>query len=289
LADYHLSTHSECPKKELTLFSRCRLRQLYHSAIYRLVCEFQEEQLSQPAVIFAPHPDDETLGCGGTIIKKKQIGAEVKIIFMTDGSRSHKELMPREVLKSIRASEALRAGHILGVSAQDMTFLEYGDGNLKQHQETAARDVIKLLHHYQPQQIFVPYHREWLRDHPETNQIVQSALKEYNRRVLMCEYPIWFWLYWPLVNIPTGTLFQRLNAIRTSISSSTSLLKDFRHGIYISDILEIKQNALAQHKSQMTQLIPDPRWRTLKSISNGEFIECFFQNYEIFHCYSHPS
>jgi hypothetical protein len=50
--------------------------------------------------------------------------------------------------------------------------------------------------------------------------------------------------------------------------------------------LELKRTALAQHKSQMTQLIPNSNWLTLADVSNGEFLACFFQDYEFFRQYT---
>jgi LmbE family N-acetylglucosaminyl deacetylase len=51
-------------------------------------------------VVFSPHPDDETLGCGSTIIKKKRLGADVTIVFMTDGSKSHPHFIFRELIET---------------------------------------------------------------------------------------------------------------------------------------------------------------------------------------------
>lgn len=42
----------------------------------------------QRVLILAPHPDDETLGCGGLISKAKELGAEVYVQFMTVGDTS---------------------------------------------------------------------------------------------------------------------------------------------------------------------------------------------------------
>ena len=49
------------------------------------------ETLCRPraAMVFAPHPDDETLGCGGTVVKLRRAGVDVHIVFMTDGRHSH--------------------------------------------------------------------------------------------------------------------------------------------------------------------------------------------------------
>ena len=43
----------------------------------------------RPLVVLAPHPDDETLGCGALIFDAASRGADCHIICVTDGSRSH--------------------------------------------------------------------------------------------------------------------------------------------------------------------------------------------------------
>jgi hypothetical protein len=77
-----------------------------------------------------------------------------------------------------------------------------------------------------------------------------------------------------------------LKILKEGFLSSLSMLKDFRFSVDIEEVLEVKRAALDQYKSQMTRLIPDPRWQTLPELSNGEFLACFFQPREIFRKYS---
>ena len=42
----------------------------------------------QKILVIAAHPDDEILGCGGTLIKLKSLNCEIEIIFMTNGVSS---------------------------------------------------------------------------------------------------------------------------------------------------------------------------------------------------------
>ena len=74
--------------------------------------------------------------------------------------------------------------------------------------------------------------------------------------------------------------------LKNSFISGLSLLKDFRTFVDIRNVLRLKRSALEQHKSQMTRIIPDPRWMTLADVSNGEFLKCFFQEREIFFKYN---
>lgn len=76
---------------------------------------------NKSVVVFAPHPDDETLGCGGTIAKKVREGFNVYIVFITDGRNSHRNVLniyenpSPEELKFIRRNEAIYATSILGI------------------------------------------------------------------------------------------------------------------------------------------------------------------------------
>ena len=103
----------------------------------------------------------------------------------------------------------------------------------------------------------------------------------YQRKINVFEYPIWFWLHWPW----TSLSLKNLSSWRNSFVSGLYLLKEFQCSVHIADVLKLKREALEQHKSQMSRLIPDPDWFILNDVSNGEFLECFFQEHEVFHRY----
>src|SRR5690349_3450589 len=44
-------------------------------------------------LVLAPHMDDEVIGCGGTVYKHVQHGADVTVVFITDGRTGSKELL----------------------------------------------------------------------------------------------------------------------------------------------------------------------------------------------------
>ncbi len=253
----------------------------------RLMGHFASEpcggDLGRSAVVFSPHPDDETLGCGGTIIQKRRAGAAVKIVFMTDGGRSHRHLISEDELRSIRAGEALAASRTLGVAEDGVVFLGFEDGRLSEHQGQAISRVAEVLRRERPDEVFVPYHRESPPDHVATHRIVLSALRACGRGVAVYEYPIWFWGHWPWVSAPARGPREMAKVSRNSLVSGLRLLRDFRRCVYIGDVLALKRAALARHRSQM--LAPDPRWQTLGDVSNGEFLDCFFQDREIFRHY----
>ena len=241
---------------------------------------------SRSAIFFSPHPDDETLGCGGTIIKKKRAGFKIKVLFMTDGRKSHPHLISEDELKRIRAKEALEVGRILGLREEDILFLEYRDGELNTNQNSAIHKVSKILELEKPGEIFIPSRKEpslWAKDHVATNRIVMSALQMYNKNIIVNEYPIWLWYNQPRIERPSINIKATMAGLMQVFISYLILLKEFQYSVYVGDVLEIKGAALNQYRSQMTRLIPDSRWCTLRDLSNGKFLKCFFQEYEIFH------
>ena len=250
------------------------VRKVYQLILKYFQKNYDESNLSKSTIVFAPHQDDETLGCGGTIIRKKQAGANIKIVFMTDGSGSHSHLIPRERLKAIRAKEALAAAQKLGVEKSEVIFLEFTDGNLSQKQDLAISKVKEIIKHNQPEEIFIPYSQDGVPDHDVTNSIVLSALKKSTAQATIYEYPVWFWNQFPWTGFSNP---------KNKLSSSWLFLKHFRCHVDISSVLEQKKNALQQHKSQIERLIPHRSWSILADVSQGEFLNCFLQDSEYFY------
>jgi len=263
------------------------IRKLCNLVIRNYTSQLAHNDLRASAVVFSPHPDDETLGCGVTIFRKKTVGAEVKIVFMTDGANSHSHLISGEQLKAIRRDEACAATRKLGLNNDDLIFLDFKDGGLTENKDGAIRNVVQILLEKKPQQLFIPYFRDPLPDHIATNMIVHAALKQYPATISIFEYPIWFWFHWPWASIPISRGCQVLRVLRRTLSSLVLLLFHFKSSVYIKDHLDVKRAALREHKSQMVRLLSDSRWKTLSDISEGEFLECFFQDYEIFYRHSH--
>ena len=249
-----------------------------------------EERLKSSAVIFAPHQDDETLGCGGTIMLKRKAGTPVACVFMTDGSTSHRSFMKDEQLRSLRKEEAINAAEVLGLSTEDVHFLDFPDGNLKCFHTDAVTQIVALLERYCPEEVYVPYRADGLQDHEGTHAVVTDALNKVGRPVEICEYPIWFWNQWPWVpfhircNRESGRMLWRM----LFSGFGLRLLLECRSGIFVGDLLEKKKHALNQYRSQMTVLIPGTAWPTLRDVSDGEFLKCFFQEFEIFRCRNIP-
>lgn len=240
--------------------------------------EMLAADLPSPAIIFAPHPDDETLGCGGTILRMRQQGADVHVVFMTDGSASHAHLMPVEVLMAQRKSEAMAAAAALGVTEDAVHWLGFRDGELFAHLAGAAPPVRSLLAEIQPEAVFIPHRFDPLADHRATVKIVRVVS---GQSVRMYEYPVWWWHQFPF----TLPMRRRADVMRwVCVSARTFgglwLARTFNQRVDVSAVLAQKRRALMQHRSQM--VAQSDGWATLESVSDGEWLDCFFQPFEWF-------
>ena len=62
-------------------------------------------------LVLSPHPDDESIGCGGTICKHVAAGDEVRIVFLTSGEKGGHGTSAVET-RRIRESEAASAARV---------------------------------------------------------------------------------------------------------------------------------------------------------------------------------
>jgi len=244
-----------------------------------------EEALREPAVVFAPHQDDETLGCGGTIARKKQLGARVKIIYTTDGSRSHEGLISPDELARQRADEAIAACETLGVPGRDVGFLGIENGTLEHQDERtlAVERLVELLRTEAPSQLWIPYHREPPPDHAVTTAVALEAAQRLGWCVSVYEYPIWFWHFWPFSWDQAETLRQHARRYRTFLRRAAPCVRELRIGVNVANVLDVKRRALLKHVSQVTRPEKQPGWPILDDVCDGLFTELFFQEHELFY------
>lgn len=234
------------------------------------------------ALVFAPHPDDEVLGCGGAIALKVDAGAQVKVIVMTDGRASHNALISGDELVGIRHNEAKEAAQRLGLTSEDYIFLDFEDHQLANHRQAATVSVTELIKQFRPDEIYVPHRRDGLIDHVETNGIVRAAVNRIGKPVILIEYPVWLWNTWPWTPaLMQGTSGRARYWVRT-IRNNVDLVFGCRSRIDVASVRERKLRALAAYESQLQRRNGDPRWPVLADVADGEFLRCFESNVELF-------
>lgn len=234
------------------------------------------------ALVFAPHPDDEVLGCGGVIALKAQAGARVKVIVMTDGRASHRALIAVDELVKMRRAEAEEAAHRLGMAARDYIFLDFEDHRLRQQRDAACDRVVEIIDQFKPDEIYCPHRYDGIADHEETNHIVRRAVERLSKPVVMFEYPVWLWNDWPWTQgdrrYGSGIVRRVLGTMR----DLAEMVLACRVRVDVGSVLPRKLAALAAYRSQIQRFNGDPRWPVLADVAEGEFLRRFETDVEIF-------
>ena len=196
-------------------------------------------------LVLAPHPDDESLGCGGLISYLTSHDKQVKVIFTTDGSASHpnSKEYPKEKLSALRKKEAIEALQTLGVEADQISFYNGKDSGLEAKGEEGFSKYVELLHRdiidFKPELILVPYELDPHRDHRATWQMLIAATGDLKGNVpIIWEYPIWLYENAAIEDLP----FLKAGELKA---------------LDISNYIAQKKVAISIHRSQTTDLISD--------------------------------
>ncbi|WP_020604073.1 PIG-L deacetylase family protein [Spirosoma spitsbergense] len=196
------------------------------------------------ALVMAPHPDDESLGCGGTIALLRKLGYAVHVLFVSDGTLSHpnSKAYPASRLRDLREQEAHEALRRLRIDANACTFLRYPDRRVPTSHDPgfpeAAARVATLLDKVNPTTVFMPWQRDPHPDHRACWQIGQAAVQQCSTKPRILEYLIWLWELGTPGDLPAPderTVWQ----------------------VDIASVMNQRNQAIAAHQSQVTRMIDD--------------------------------
>lgn len=202
------------------------------NAFSSLTPELVQNLPSQSSVlVMAPHCDDESLGCGGTLYKHHLAGNFITALFMTDGSQSISNEKPSDLV-NIRKVEAKKAANVLGIDK--CVFLDYPDQQLRKNKETVEK-VIAVLKENRPDSVYIPFYLDNHPDHMETASICLEALRHHPVKNAFF-YEIWTTLIPNLLVDITSALEKKLEAITVyrsqkniaSLAAQTKSLNRYR-------------------------------------------------------------
>jgi N-acetylglucosamine malate deacetylase 1 len=202
-------------------------------------------------IVISPHPDDESIGVGGTISKHVDEGDMVHIIFLTSGEKGGHGLNEDDT-KKLREEEAKEATTILKTSSID--FWREPDGKFEASDVNVTRLVSKIIE-CAADVIYVPHKNEEHPDHKAAAQLVKEALLRTDgsvKKPIVYMYEVW-------------TPIQQIDHIED-----------------ISPYVETKRIAIQAHKSQCLVLRFDEailglnRYRgEMHSWPGGDYAEIF--------------
>jgi LmbE family N-acetylglucosaminyl deacetylase len=168
---------------------------------------------SRRILILAPHPDDEVLGCGGTVCQHESTSDQVSVVFLTSGELGLKHLA-REKAWKIREEEAEKAANILGLAI--LAFLRGPDWGVADAVESLAQELRPILERENPDRIYLPHPADDHPDHRATLAVLRRALGRFKTKPPeLLAYEVWTPLpaFDQVVDI-TGWMPRKLTALR---------------------------------------------------------------------------
>lgn len=177
---------------------RALLKRIAHSAVFPAVEALNVAvfrvvgRLSRPharrlefsgndrVLVIAPHPDDETLGCGGTLARHADAGDRVCVAIVTDGGRSRARGLDNATMVTVRREEARKAVSALTVDERhgnpiDLRQLGLPEGLWRE--EELVEHVAALLMELRPTIIYATSRVDFHPEHLRVATVVARALE----------------------------------------------------------------------------------------------------------------
>lgn len=175
-------------------------------------------------LVLSPHPDDEAIGCGGTLASHAAAGDDIHVIYLTSGERGSRVLKPREAAY-LREKEAEAAAGVLGVAG--IEFWREPDCALMATASLVRRvgDVIRI---FAPDYLYTTHIAESHSDHRAATRMAIGALRGLPRPwPVMRLFEVWTPLQrYDFVQDISGHMGPKILAVRCYASQCANLRYD---------------------------------------------------------------
>lgn len=232
---------------------------------------------SRSCLVLAPHPDDETLGCGALIARRRSAGARVRVLVVTDGRLSHvSRRVDPDQLARIRREESVEACAELGVPADDVVHLGLVENTTHEHLDRVVRAVEHEVRSWRPDDVLVTSALDWHQDHRALSAAARLALAGAPGPRLL-EYPVWAWADGPWANLPDRPAWRAAtDLLREPVVTALAARPV---SVSTAGFLDAKRRAMAHYRSQTTNLTGEETWAVMDEAFLAQFMraaELFF-------------
>jgi len=205
--------------------------------------------MQESVLVIAAHPDDEVLGCGGTIAKHLQNGDIVNILIVVEGQTSRQKNRNRDSLsKELKELQiaAKEANKLLGT--KNLNFLDFPDNRLDSIDRLDLIKAIEInIKKYKPTTIYTHYAWDLNIDHRRLHEAVITASRPIPGQIvkkILC------------FEIPSSTEWQ-----------SPGIYPSFTPNYFvdITDQINLKIKALEKYDNEMREW---PHARSIRALKN---------------------
>lgn len=200
------------------------------------------------SLLLVPHPDDETIACGGLLCLLAHAGLPVKLLLLSDGTGSHpnSRAFPPARLRDVRLQEMHAALQVLGHVAQNLEALNLRDGAVPMPGEAGFDAALDAVTHaisaFSPDTVVMPMPDDGHRDHRATHALGREGCARAAPEALQLGYAVW---------VGAGVNEHPQAAIDVTTQRRPPWVLDIR------SVLQRKLRALACHRSQLGLLVHD--------------------------------
>jgi LmbE family N-acetylglucosaminyl deacetylase len=130
------------------------------------------------ALVLAPHTDDGEFGCGGTMARLVEAGADVRYVAFSTATKSLPDGFPPDTL----AREVLDATAELGVPEESLTVHDFEVRTFPERRQEILELLIALWEEWRPDVVLQPSHHDIHQDH---QVVAQEGLRAFKRTTIL--------------------------------------------------------------------------------------------------------
>ncbi len=165
-------------------------------------------------LVLAPHPDDESIGPGGAIVRHVTSRDSVSILVLTSGERGFPahDNTSDEARRELREAECVEAIRRLGATL--LPFARLPDGRLSESSDRAVDVVEETLRVLRPERVYLPHEADEHEDHSAVLPILRRAAELSRVMPWALGYEVWSPMPWfDQVEDIAGVLDRKLHAV----------------------------------------------------------------------------
>ena len=125
-------------------------------------------------LVLAPHPDDEVIGCGGSLELLKKKDSSIQVIYLSNGIPNKGIDVGSQILQ--RKQEAIELNQ--NKNFNKPIFFNLETRKIEFNYTTKKKELKKIISQIRPNLIFVPFLIDRVNDHHFTNKLLYQVLKD---------------------------------------------------------------------------------------------------------------